>query len=363
MKKTIYFLSGIFLAFIGLLACDKADSNPVVELNKAKVTIDGVEVTEFIPVSQENSIGGYTIQLTGGTSIVSLFTNNKEVGVYPISGLKNTGAENSALATISLSGKVDNANSGTISITTIDGNGITGTFSFAANNIIIENGSFTNIEITNGAVIPIPEPVSKTVTDVEGNVYKTVEIGTQVWMAENLKTKKYANDDVIGTTSTVNISTELSPKYQWAYNADESKVEVYGRLYTWHAATDSRGLCPTGWHVPSEDEWTTLTTYLGGDYSGVSGVGLREVGTSHWTTDIYTATNETGFTGLPAGDRSGNDGVFSGIGEWTEWWSSTETVPEVDFAKSRELTDSEDGMSRGNTHKSNGISVRCIKNN
>ena len=105
-----------------------------------------------------------------------------------------------------------------------------------------------------------------TVTDIDGNVYQTVTIGTQVWMKENLKVTKYCNGDVIGTTTpaSLDISGEDTPKYQWAPNGDESNVAVYGRLYTWHAVTDSRNVCPTGWHLPDDAEWATLTTFLGG---------------------------------------------------------------------------------------------------
>ncbi|MBI5184900.1 MAG: fibrobacter succinogenes major paralogous domain-containing protein [Nitrospinae bacterium] len=90
----------------------------------------------------------------------------------------------------------------------------------------------------------------KTVTDVDGNVYNTVTIGTQTWMKENLKVTKYRDGTAIPTT-TADISAETSPAYQWAYNGDESNAAAYGRLYTWHAATDSRGLCPAGWHLPT----------------------------------------------------------------------------------------------------------------
>ena len=104
-----------------------------------------------------------------------------------------------------------------------------------------------------------------TVVDIEGNIYKTVKIGTQWWMAENLRTSKYNTGDSIGTTypETLNISVESAPKYQWVYPGGESSLATYGRLYTWYAITDSSALCPTGWHVPSDAEWTVLTDYLG----------------------------------------------------------------------------------------------------
>src|SRR4029078_12512714 len=134
-----------------------------------------------------------------------------------------------------------------------------------------------------------------TVTDIDGNVYHTVTIGTQVWMVENLKTTKYRNGDLIGTTipATLDISSESTPKYQWAYKGEESNVATYGRLYTWYAVADSRNVCPTGWHVPSDAEWTTLTTYLGGE--SVAGGKLKENGTVHWESPNTGATNESGF--------------------------------------------------------------------
>src|SRR5664280_2965928 len=119
------------------------------------------------------------------------------------------------------------------------------------------------------------------VRDGDGNLYNTITIGTQVWMAENLKATKYLNGEIIGTT-TANILEESSPKYQWAYGNDENNVPTYGRLYTWYAVTDSRSVCPTGWHVPIDTEWNALTTYLGGE--SVAAGKQKETGTTHWTT-------------------------------------------------------------------------------
>jgi uncharacterized protein (TIGR02145 family) len=111
-------------------------------------------------------------------------------------------------------------------------------------------------------------------------------------------TIKYRNGDIIGTTTpaTLDISSETSPKYQWAYDGNESNVATYGRLYTWYAATDSRAVCPTGWHLPTDAEWTTLTTYLGGE--SVAGGKLKEAGTTHWNSPIQeltTAVDSQGF--------------------------------------------------------------------
>jgi uncharacterized protein (TIGR02145 family) len=159
-------------------------------------------------------------------------------------------------------------------------------------------------------------------TDNDNNNYPVVEIGGQTWMATNLKTTKYNNGDLIGTTTpaTLDISAETNPKYQWSYNGDENNVPVYGRLYTWHAITDSRGVCPTGWYIPSDGDWTLLVDFLGGEY--YAGGKLKETGTTHWSAPNDGATNESGFTALPSGWRRWN-GVFYDIGLRGLWSSST----------------------------------------
>ncbi len=110
-------------------------------------------------------------------------------------------------------------------------------------------------------------------------IFNAIIIGTQVWLQENLKTTRYNNGDLIGTTTpaTFDIRPESTPKYQWAYEGNESKADTFGRLYTWYAVTDSRGICPIGWHVPADAEWTTLTDFLGG--TSVAGGKMKTTGT------------------------------------------------------------------------------------
>jgi uncharacterized protein (TIGR02145 family) len=212
------------------------------------------------------------------------------------------------------------------------------------------------------------------VTDVDSNIYYSVRIGSQVWMQENLKTTRYNNGDLIGTTTpaTLSVFGETSPKYQWPCNNepcvnDERYVDTYGRLYTWYAVTDIRGVCPTGWHVPSNDEWHLLYYYLGGSPESISNVAdkLKESGTSHWLSPNDGATNESGFTALPAGFREntykfrGYD-EFMGLGHYAHWWLSTEGFsPNLAVYWSLECNsemchDAQDG-------KDSGKSVRCIK--
>lgn len=195
-------------------------------------------------------------------------------------------------------------------------------------------------------------------TDLDGNVYNTVTIGSQVWMVENLKTTKYSNGELIGTTNPQdkNISGESTPKYQWAYSGNEGNVAAYGRLYTWYAATDNRNICPAGWHVPSDDEWSILADNLGGQ--NTAGGKLKELGTTHWKTPNSDASNLSGFTGLPGGFR-GSEGLYYDLGEWGNWWSSTAN-DEIQ-AWLRWLYYDDGILGRGFYGKQHAMSVRCIK--
>jgi len=194
---------------------------------------------------------------------------------------------------------------------------------------------------------------SSTVTDIEGNVYNTVVIGTQTWMGENLKVTKYRSGGSIPTT-TGDISSETSPQYQWPYNDDESNVATYGRLYTWETTSDSLGLCPSGWHVPTDDEWTILSDYL------ITSVGgkLKETGTSHWNIPNSGAINKSGFTALPGGLRDTN-GTFYYMGADGRFWSSSESS--ATDAWSRGLSYGTANIYSWDDTKSFGYSIRCVK--
>jgi uncharacterized protein (TIGR02145 family) len=192
-------------------------------------------------------------------------------------------------------------------------------------------------------------------TDCEGNLYNTVIIDTQEWMSENLKTAKYCNGEPIGTT-TLDISAENLQKYQWAYENDEANVPLYGRLYTWFALNDSRKICPTGWHLPLDSEWSALTNFLGG--MTVAGGKLKETGASHWVDMNIDATNEVGFTALPAGYRD-PDGTFYGIEDDADWWTGTQS--DTYNAFDRSVSNMSGEVSKGFFDKGYGFSVRCVK--
>ncbi|MBK7965765.1 MAG: fibrobacter succinogenes major paralogous domain-containing protein [Bacteroidetes bacterium] len=150
---------------------------------------------------------------------------------------------------------------------------------------------------------------AQTITDIDGNIYNTITLGTQIWTKENLKTTRFSNGDSIATTS-LPINNDSTSIFQWPYNQDSLNIPVYGRLYTWYAVTDIRNVCPAGWHVPSEAEWMSLANFLGGDT--LAGDKMKETGTSHWLSTTGTVTNSSDFTALPGGGR-GNPTGFSNL--------------------------------------------------
>jgi uncharacterized protein (TIGR02145 family) len=210
-----------------------------------------------------------------------------------------------------------------------------------------------------GIIIFNPDLTYGSVSDNDGNTYKTIQIGTQTWMAENLKTTKYNDGTTIplvtGTTAWAALST---PGYCWYRNDAATYKATYGALYNWYTVNTGK-LCPTGWHVPSDAEWTTLTIYLGG--GTVAGGKLKETGTTHWLSPNTGATNETGFTALPGGDRD-NNGAFVLIGYDGRWWSSTEGSTYYAWARNM-LYNYSNVSSFVNLYKQDGYSVRCLKDN
>lgn len=244
----------------------------------------------------------------------------------------------------------------TSSISNLIGNTTYYIKAYAINDIGTGYGNVLTITTQNDLIQFNPLLTYGTLTDIDGNSYKTIIIGTQTWMAENLRTTKYSNGDFIGTTSpaTKDISAESTPKYQWPNAGNESTTAIYGRLYTWYALADDRKICPTGWHIPSDTEWTTLITYLSD-----AGGKLKEISINHWFSPNTGATNETGFTALPGGVRMVN-GLFFMMGTTAEFWSSTSVS--LTNAGGTGLENFLSGVGRGNGNKNNGNSIRCIKN-
>jgi uncharacterized protein (TIGR02145 family) len=204
------------------------------------------------------------------------------------------------------------------------------------------------------------------ITDAEGNSYKTVTIGTQQWMAENLKVSKYSDGTTIPniTDNTQWENCFYNSKGAWSYyKNDAANNAKYGKLYNWYATSPTsngnKNVCPTGWHVPTDAEWTILTDYLGGE--SVAGSKMKEVGTSNWNSPNTDATNTSLFTGLPGGYRFDHGG-YGYIGENGNWWSSTKSNISDGYAWSRSLSRyAGDADSYNNYYLRFGFSVRCLR--
>jgi uncharacterized protein (TIGR02145 family) len=245
------------------------------------------------------------------------------------------------------------------------------------------------------------------IADIDGNLYKTVKIGEQVWMAENLKVSHYRNGDSIPT----NLSDSLWMKSESGsftiYNRDSTMNKVFGKLYNWYAVVEPRGLCPVGWHVPSNKDWKVLQITLGldekegeffkrypmireifygrpGEKQNIGGkmksIGYIQDGTGYWKHKPNNETNESGFSGLPGGAYllqivKSNNGYknimdFRYSGDYGSWWSSTE-VPSNSYSESKRpwlksnawyfLLDEYKRPYQDCIKKSNGMSVRCLK--
>ena len=210
-----------------------------------------------------------------------------------------------------------------------------------------------------------------TVTDYDGNTYQAIKINNQCWMAENLKVTHYSNGDAIHLITSGTIWGALADNNTddaFCYYDNNSSSE-YGALYTWAAAmgdngvssntnpSQVQGVCPNGWHLPSDAEWTELTDYLSGE--GVAGGKMKETGTSHWNFPNTGATNESEFTGLPAGFRTDDFGDFVNANSYCFFWSSTQE--NATDAWYRQLAYSNDNTNRWYDKKSYGFSVRCIR--
>ena len=202
---------------------------------------------------------------------------------------------------------------------------------------------------------------SATITDIDGNIYNTVQIGTQLWMLENLKVIHYQDGSPIPLVADNSTWISLSTGAYCNYNNEEINVNTYGRLYNFYSAVDNRKLCPAGWHVPSGDEWLTLINYLGG--TGIAGGKMKETGTLHWNSPNSGATNESGFTCLPGGFRNPDPGEYHDLGISANLWSSTEHLVEwVGWRVIRiGIFKDNSEVNYGNEIKSFGYSVRCLQ--
>ncbi len=211
-------------------------------------------------------------------------------------------------------------------------------------------------------------PSETIVTDIDGHVYTTVKIGVQWWMAENLKVTRFRNGEAIAHIRANPDWVGLDRAAYCMYGDDPANGDRYGVLYNWFAVQDPRGLAPEGWHIPSDEEWKTLEMTLGLDRGSADDVGgrgareggmLKEGGTVHWQPPNAGATNESGFTALPAGCRYHTNGSYSYRGYLTSYWASTSY--DRNFAWARDLNYGYSQVYRTIYEKGAGFSVRCVK--
>ena len=280
-----------------------------------------------------------------------------------------------------------NQNPTTNDAQTTDGSG-TGTFTSEIIGLTVNTGYYVRAYATNsegtaygnqetfitqsGGGTGEPCPGMPTVTDIDGNTYNTVLIGTQCWMAENLETTTYQNGTPIpNVTNNIAWQNLTTGAYVW-YDNDILWKNLYGTLYNWYAVDDPNGLCPTGWHVPTHDEWTALTDFIGGTGSphgnelkscrqvnSPLGGGCNTTAHPRWHEDNTDfGTDDYGFSGLPGGTRF-YDGSFDFLGYNVLWWSSTEYSSYHVWTRVLGWNGGYVGVGDGS--KLYGLSVRCLR--
>ncbi|MBK7132475.1 MAG: fibrobacter succinogenes major paralogous domain-containing protein [Bacteroidales bacterium] len=326
-------LLGLIIFFVDLMvfsSCEK-DKNSIPVLNTFDVKV----------ICRTNASSGGEVINIGGTNIISHGVCWSTTDPPTINDYKTS----DSVASGKLSSILSGLNPGTKYFVRAYANNIVG----------IAYGIMISFKTQLGNLIFNPELVYGSVEDIDGNEYKTMQIGQNIWMAENLKTTKL-NDGtpislVTGNTEWGSLSI---PGYCWYNNNDSIPLKAeYGALYNWYAVK-TEILCPTGWHVPNDNEWWNISLHIGSHY--YSGI-LAETGASHWMFQDPRANNETGLTLLPGGVRS-PDGLFGNLGRGGSWWiycgsQSISSWAILAFGSTLESHDYD---------KRTGFSVRCIKN-
>jgi uncharacterized protein (TIGR02145 family) len=218
-------------------------------------------------------------------------------------------------------------------------------------------GMITKIAVNKIDSVIFYQSANPMVFDIDGNGYNIITIGTQTWLRENLRVTRLNDGTTIPLVTDIAAWSHLStPGFCWYNNDASTYKETYGALYNWYTANTGK-LCPTGWHVPNDAEWTTLTAFLGG-LEG-SGGKMKETGTAHWNSPNEGATNSSGFTALGAGFCD-DTGVFGGIREKAFWWTATETS--ATYARFRSMNCNTANVNSGTYSRMFGYSMRCLRN-
>lgn len=207
---------------------------------------------------------------------------------------------------------------------------------------------------TTGACTPAGHHgLTGSVTDIDGNRYRTVTIAGKTWMSENLRVGRYRNGEPIPEVRDPKAWGELKSGAWSAYDLRDENGTTYGKLYNWHAVNDPRGIAPEGWHIASDREWAELVEATGGEQ--LAGIGLKAAG--KWSGS--PESRPTGFDALPAGARRDIDGGFRMLGQFARFWTSTAAGETKAIARAIGFYD--DAVRSGDVKKENGFSVRCVK--
>jgi uncharacterized protein (TIGR02145 family) len=360
--------------------CWSTSTDPTVNDNK---TIDGIGVGTFtsnitsLLLNTTYYLRAYATNIDGTAYGITL--SFKTLAIIPslTTSSVNSITYNSAVsggnittdggATIAARGVCWNTsvNPTTANSKTIDG---TGTGSFTSNILELSEGTlyYVRAYATNSAGTSYGDQVSFTtsIIDVEGNVYKTVKIGTQIWLAENLKTTKYNDgNDIPLVKDSIAWENLITPGYCWYNNMSATYRDTYGALYNWFTVNTGK-LCPVGWHVPNSTEWLVLRDNWGGVYFGGGphkATGTIEGGYGLWYYPNEGATNQSGFTALPAGCRFYIDGTFFYMGKLGLFWASDDEEDTQNLGLYIGFTFENATFMWAGRGKSQGMSIRCLK--
>ena len=326
------------------------------------LTATGTSVWQELQTVSTSALGLFTVQLGSSVSLSSVNWSSgakfMQVEIDLGSGFVDIGTQQ--LLSVPYALHSEHAGNGFARV------------SYNGDTLYFNNGSFVvmpGISSANGIGSPSscgapdihnPNLSYGTMTDQEGNVYKTIVIGSQEWMAENLNTSIYRNGDAI-PTNLDNAAWQSTTSGAWAYNNNDASYACpFGKLYNWYTCVDARQLCPVGWHVPSEAEWRVLIDNYG--FGGqLKTTGTIQAETGLWNTPNTDANNSSGFSGIPGGGRFA-DGTFQALSYIGYWWSSSEeTVVGNGDAYHIELYDFDGYVSRTIGVKSYGYSLRCLR--
>jgi uncharacterized protein (TIGR02145 family) len=332
--KLHFDLSIYCLVILSFAGCSKKDDSPVA----SGTTIAAVTTDTITAITTNSATGGGFVASDGGASVTSRGT------CWSLASLPvNTGLHT-----------VDGT--GTGSFVSRMTNLLPDTLYYARAFAINSNGTaYGSTRTFRTARAPVYG-----VTDIDGNIYHMVRIGTLWWLQENLRTSRYRNGDPIPVVPADGQWKTLTTGAYCLYDNQGFNDTIYGKLYNWYAMNDSRGLCPAGWHVPSDNEWTETGNFLGGSGSAggkMKSTGTLEAGSGLWYAPNKNATNTSGFSGLPGGYRI-NYGTFYSTGNVACFWSASDTV----LNGWNYILDANNGeLYRTFNLKTNGFSVRCCR--